>query len=216
MSWALAALTVCSTACSHDAENRAAAAEKRASDAVARADAAEKKLDDARSQSDALRKQVEEGLAKIAAANARADEAQQRLKSATSGNTPAPKPAPPVDSIAFAGHRYQLIQEAATWHVAKARCEEMGGHLATIGNQAEDDFVRTLAGDTDAWLGGNDEQKEGTWVWVTGEPFAFKHWSQGSPDNAQYVQNHLYYWNGRSWDDDSGDRRKKFVCEWEQ
>jgi hypothetical protein len=53
-----------------------------------------------------------------------ATELQSRLE-ADGAVRPKPK-----NTVKFGGHEYALIEETATWHVAKRRCEEMGGHLA--------------------------------------------------------------------------------------
>ena len=41
-------------------------------------------------------------------------------------------------------------------------------YFATITSQEENDFVASLVADTgiDAWLGGNDRDNEGTWIWA--------------------------------------------------
>ncbi|HVV99784.1 MAG TPA: C-type lectin domain-containing protein, partial [Planctomycetaceae bacterium] len=44
----------------------------------------------------------------------------------------------PRDALAFGGHHYLIVDEQRTWHVAKRRCEEMGGHLATINTPEEE------------------------------------------------------------------------------
>ena len=124
--------------------------------------------------------------------------------------------APPADAAVYNGHHYKVIAEHATWHVAKARCEAMGGHLVTITSAAEDDFVRALCKGEDVWLGASDEEKEGDWKWVTGEAFAFKHWATGQPDNDQGTQHHLVYSHGEAWDDNNAGIRWKYMCEWDK
>src|SRR5438045_382410 len=73
----------------------------------------------------------------------------------------------------FAGHIYQAVTGNFTWHQAEADAELRGGHLATITSQAELDYVRGLGvlPSVPYWLGATDEGHEGTWVWVTGEPW---------------------------------------------
>ncbi len=86
----------------------------------------------------------------------------------------------------FNGHSYRRFDEGLTWTEAKARCESLGGHLATITSQAEQTFLEGLIQDGTKyhyWLGGTDEQREGTFAWVTGEPFQFTHWDQNEPND---------------------------------
>ncbi len=94
----------------------------------------------------------------------------------------------------FNGHYYQCFSEPKiSWAEAKARCERMGGHLATISSQEENDFIELLGKELKApssligfrilyyWIGGIKSNDE--WKWITGEPFKFTHWQEGYPDN---------------------------------
>ena len=89
----------------------------------------------------------------------------------------------------FANHTYQVVSAPFTWSQAKADAESRGGYLATLTSQAEADYVQSLglfgpiAGQA-FWLGASDEQQEGTWTWVTGEPFTFALWHPGEPNNG--------------------------------
>ena len=55
-----------------------------------------------------------------------------------------------------------------------------------------------------AWLGGTDENVEGQWEWVTGEPWVFTKWLTGQPDGGT-AQNYLWSggldYDGSAWDD---------------
>ena len=46
----------------------------------------------------------------------------------------------------FGGSCYIVEADRLTWADARARCEQLGGHLAVIENQAENQFVFELAG----------------------------------------------------------------------
>ena len=65
--------------------------------------------------------------------------------------------------------------------------EALGGHMAVIHdaeeNQAVFDEVFSYSQRT-VFLGGNDQEKEGEWVWVTGEEFSYSNWSEGQPNNG--------------------------------
>jgi hypothetical protein len=43
--------------------------------------------------------------------------------------------------------------------------------------------VREALADADAWIAATDVATEGTWVWITGEPFTFSNWAGGEPNN---------------------------------
>lgn len=117
----------------------------------------------------------------------------------------------PKNVVKFGGHEYALIEEKVTWHVAKKRCEEMGGNLACMESQDELNAIRSLCVSTklNAWLGASDEESEGDWKWITGKSvqFAFRHDNSGDAE-------HYLAWYGGSWED-IGDTRFAFVCEWD-
>lgn len=77
------------------------------------------------------------------------------------------------------GNAYEYIPASSiTWASAQSATSTrtylgMPGHLTTIFNQAENDFVLGLLAGVDGsiWLGGSDAANEGSWTWVTGEQF---------------------------------------------
>ena len=90
----------------------------------------------------------------------------------------------PASVQTFGGHRYQLVRGRMTWETAKARAEQMGGHLATVTNKEEDEFIRRMA-DAEiptalqyVWLGASSTTREPRFVWVTAEPFDYTAWSR--------------------------------------
>ena len=119
----------------------------------------------------------------------------------------------PKDAVEFGGHTYALIQGPATWHIAKSRCEMMGGHLAYPKSQSEITFIARIAGKRDVWLGASDEEHEGDWRWLDGTKC---HPKPKEIDNLSGAQ-HFLCWQvkGQGFDDDFGGVRKGFVCEWD-
>jgi uncharacterized protein (TIGR03067 family) len=136
-------------------------------------------------------------------------------------------PRPPDDAVTFNGHSFKFFPEVLPWHRAKARCEEMGGHLAIIRNREENDFVMSLAlrgitrlGPQDGvWLGATDEQKEGAWEWVDGSKLSFTRWGPGQPNNKQNREHYLLLFLPKNeWSDQPNESTQHvayFVCEWD-
>lgn len=124
----------------------------------------------------------------------------------------------PADATEFQGHWYRLYQKKTTWKDAKARCEEMGGHLAYIESKEEQDYIAAQVSKTrdGVWLGATDEAKEGDWRWLNGQPLTFKAWGQLQP-NGGVRENYLSIAPAGFWadTDDSENMSAGFMCEWE-
>lgn len=116
-------------------------------------------------------------------------------------------------------HRYLLVDLEKTWSEAVSDCASRGAHLATIQSDAENLFVFGLTRFT--WLGGTDEGHEGTWVWITGEPWEYTNWVFGEPNNHGETGEHYLSFSEEDvtstylWNDLPGDTLLPFVCEWE-
>jgi hypothetical protein len=86
------------------------------------------------------------------------------------------------------GHTYVLLT-AGTWSNAESAAIALGGHLATIRNQFEQDWVFSTFGHYEGtphllWLGLNDAGSKGNFVWSSGEHVTYTHWADGEPNNA--------------------------------
>lgn len=97
------------------------------------------------------------------------------------------------------GHYYALIA-GLHWDQAELAAQAQGGHLATIRNAAEHDWLvqRFTAGmpeDTRVWIGLSDAAVEGTWVWTSGEPLAYTNWGLWEPDDVDGNQDHGALWS---------------------
>jgi hypothetical protein len=103
------------------------------------------------------------------------------------------------------------------WHAAKEYCERHGGYLATIQDAEENAFVYELLSGGNSWLGATDEEQEGTWVWVTGEPWDYADWPEGGPTSGE-DEHYLFfdYWHGH-WGAgvSTYEYPGSFICEWD-
>ena len=100
------------------------------------------------------------------------------------------------------GHTYELvvIPSGLTWLEARVMAEGMGGHLATLATEAENQFVSAafstdvtwhLGGDTGPFIGAFQDldapdysEPDGGWKWINGEPWTWSSWLAGEPNNA--------------------------------
>ena len=103
--------------------------------------------------------------------------------------------------VAADGHRYQVLYVEVTQADADQRCAALGAHLATIGGQAEMDFIQSFTQGLELWIGLDDTATEGTFVWQTGEPLTYEYWEPGEPGAADTAENCVYKHMLGEWDD---------------
>ena len=117
----------------------------------------------------------------------------------------------------FNGNTYTFIENEMLWNEAREVCEKLGGHLAYINSEAEQEFITEITKNYYTALGGWDELSEGEWTWLDGSEMTFTNWRSGEPNNSYPHQNHLYinYSGAGKWDDGYDNRMAPFVCEWE-
>jgi hypothetical protein len=114
------------------------------------------------------------------------------------------------------GHTYYLLQKS-TWSVAESQAIVLGGHLATINDAAENEWVATTLSNFGGvqrglWIGLTDQDHEGTFTWVSGDPSTYRNWEVGQPDNGggSGAENWVNIWpkpggrNPGTWNDYNG------------
>lgn len=121
---------------------------------------------------------------------------------------------------------YNILRKP--WNQAQSTCENFGGHLASIQDIEEDQFIamfinnsRSIANDWSVnytWIGATDQYKEGTWVWVTGQPIgadSYSNWRGGGPSNGHHGSHDedCLDWSGGGWNDNDCATQLSFVCE---
>ncbi len=91
------------------------------------------------------------------------------------------------------GHTYYLL-ESSTWEEAESSAMELGGNLVTINDEAENAWVYEKFGNNDQfglWIGLNDQQTEGEFVWSSGESVAYTNWAGAQPDDYNGAEDHV-------------------------
>jgi Lectin C-type domain len=134
-----------------------------------------------------------------------------------------------VASQLYGGHHYSAVSSGGsglTWTEANAAAQALSccgvtGHLATMADAAENDFIRLNLGGVQGWIGFNDIASEGTFVWVTGEPVTFTSWNSGEPNNSGGIENCAEIsgsgggWNDLPCDGQANARRSAFIVEFD-
>jgi hypothetical protein len=115
------------------------------------------------------------------------------------------------------GHWYYLL-EADYWTNAEAQAVQLGGHLVTINDAAENAWVLNTFGNygdvpRELHIGFTDQGHEGQWVWTSGEPVTYQNWAPGEPNNGMGIYPYENYaimyaptdpWPQGSWNDMMG------------
>lgn len=83
-------------------------------------------------------------------------------------------------------HLYYFLS-ANTWSNAQLEAAGLGGHLATIQNDQEQDWVfstfNPYASGLGIWIGLQRVGNTDVFQWITGEPLNYTQWSEGEPNN---------------------------------
>lgn len=83
------------------------------------------------------------------------------------------------------GHSYYLLGQSS-WTEAEAEAVDLGGHLVTINDAAENQWIldTLVAGHavSELWIGLNDLAIEGRWEWVDGDLSAYRNFRAGEPN----------------------------------
>lgn len=123
--------------------------------------------------------------------------------------------------ITFRDHCYQFIRKQTSFDHAEEICEsysDMNGHshLVSIHDEEELLFVSSnsidIIGTGHVWIGLNDIQEEGEYVWTDGSTFNYSKFSEGEPnDDGNEDCIHITD-DGRFWNDHYCHLNKYFLC----
>ena len=77
----------------------------------------------------------------------------------------------------------KLYRRSFNFHQAEQFCLGLGGHLASVVSQEENEDILREAERTSVWLGGTDQTSEGNWSWLDGKPWSFTDWGKQEPSS---------------------------------
>lgn len=111
-------------------------------------------------------------------------------------------------------HWYDIV--TGDWYTAEANSVALSGHLVTINDAIEQDWlIRNFSSDRYYWIGFN--KVGNSWVWSSGEPVTYVNWAPGQPDNGgrdgEYVAVMNYNGPGR-WNDYCSNCTNIGIAEW--
>ena len=86
------------------------------------------------------------------------------------------------------GHWYGVERKPTSWTQGEAEAVSLGGHLATVRSQAEQNWIATTfqyaLPSGGLWFGLSDAGHEGTWTWASGESVTYTNWFPGQPQGG--------------------------------
>lgn len=137
------------------------------------------------------------------------------------------------DAESYQGHIYAIFnykdEKLNDYNDCERFCESMGGHLAVIESQEENDFIFNYIrseGLTLAFFGYSDEEYEGDWQWANGSDSTWTNWdtesgqpNNGSTNSNKRRENYAEFFKSSgtgTWNDAPfGSNTYHFICEWE-
>lgn len=78
---------------------------------------------------------------------------------------------------------YKLFTDQKDYSEASATCKNDSANLVSIHSAQENEFVRSLLGNRDVFVGFSDSDVEATFVWVDGSSVKYTNWEAGEPDD---------------------------------
>ena len=106
------------------------------------------------------------------------------------------------------------MDTATDWDSARYQCQCQGNYdLASITSEAENNFVKSLIGTNEVWIGLNDKQTQETYVWSDGTAFSYTNWDANKPSNTNQKQDCVVMRTTGKWDDLICTKDYKYVCE---
>lgn len=133
----------------------------------------------------------------------------------------------PENSLNWGNHHYAIYDDCAeTWQEAQEYCKSLGGHLATISSQEENDALFAYMQSQNyesAYFGLSDHVEEGIWCWVNEENGEYTNWHLNEPNsensNEDYAMFYYKYsdgtWNDGDFNGSTVNGGKTFICEWD-
>ncbi|KAF4080630.1 hypothetical protein AMELA_G00173530 [Ameiurus melas] len=121
---------------------------------------------------------------------------------------------------------YYFSTEKLNWMQSRDYCVGKGGHLVIINSQMEQNFAFSQIGETH-WIGLNDLEAEGKWMWVNNQPlkemdvkFWFTdgpnepdNWKKEDPSGEDCAALGHEIGDINKWIDASCLKQKRFICE---
>ena len=115
---------------------------------------------------------------------------------------------------------YAYMKDPKTWSEAEVMCKAVGGYLAEVHTQQENDVLEKIIFENihkTIWLGAHDLITEGNWIWAgTGGPVndTFTFWGPNEPNDTGSREDCMTFnFVHGYWNDDVCVKNMPFVCQ---
>lgn len=153
------------------------------------------------------------------------EELEELEQSLEAPSEPAADMEIPEDAFVYGDHSYVIIEQTMTWEEAVDYCASLGGNIAVITSQEENDALYAYMlelGYESAYIGLTDSAEEGIWVWASGEESDYRNWHDDEPngENADEDYAMFYYkyddgtWNDGDFGGSTVNGGCAVICEW--
>lgn len=105
------------------------------------------------------------------------------------------------------GHQYAELTPYLSWEDSEAQAISLGGHLVTINDAAENEWVRSTFSVYNfdwMWIGLSEIQpydpNNRQWAWSSGETPVYLNWAPGEPSSSaehHVAMEGVRFWNGQ-------------------
>ena len=98
------------------------------------------------------------------------------------------------------GSWYFLTPLMMTWTNAELYATQNGGHLVTVDDAAEQQWIQTIFPSQEMWIGLSLGSSGDGWQWISGTSSSYRNWGPGQPSNSGGTEifGHIYangIWN---------------------
>ena len=101
------------------------------------------------------------------------------------------------DQGIYTDHTYSYISSQMNWTDARAFAGSLGGHLVTIGDPGEQEFIQSRFPNTFGWIG--LVSSGSSMGWITGEPLSYDNTCPAQPSNYGAAGTYGFLYNDMQW-----------------
>ncbi|CAC5385746.1 MRC [Mytilus coruscus] len=106
---------------------------------------------------------------------------------------------------------YKEFSEQRTWFQAHDYCRSIGTDLVSVHNERESKFLNDSFTQTFKWIGLNNFQNNGRYVWSDGTILNYTDWGPSEPNNINNNENCAQSYH-RKWNDNNCFMSFRFIC----